>query len=78
MPTIEERVVKVETTQDEHTRLLTEILDQAKLTNGTVRELQLWRARVGGATAAMSWVQPLVVAVVSGGLVAVLAVVLPH
>ena len=45
-------------------------------TNGRVRMLELWRARVAGATAAMNWVPPIVTAVISGGLVAVIAQVL--
>jgi hypothetical protein len=53
-----------------------EVKQQAKETNGRVKSLELWKARTDGARAAMDWLKPLLVAVVSGGAVAVLTVVL--
>lgn len=37
---------------------IAEVKDLAQATNGRVRTLELWRARVQGTTAAFSWVIP--------------------
>lgn len=55
----------------EQDKQLERIEQHAKHTNGRVSKLEIWIARAEGARNALSWVQPLVIAVVSGGVVAV-------
>lgn|GEM_PF-6497882 len=59
-------------------KVLEEIRTQARRTNGRVRRLELWRARIEGARSAMSWVQPLTIAIVSGVVVAIIAGMFGH
>jgi hypothetical protein len=55
--------------QDEQLRHIAEHVER---TNGRVTGLELWRARLDGAKAAMGWVRPLVIALGSGGVVVLL------
>lgn len=54
-------------------RALLRIEAKVSETNGRVKAIELWKARLDGAKSAMGWMQPAVVGVVSGGLVALLA-----
>lgn len=40
-----------------------EVKEEVKKTNGRVRSIELWKARVEGAQAAYSWVTPAVVGI---------------
>lgn len=53
-----------------------EAKEQSKLTNGRVHKLELWRARTEGAKAALGWVTPLLIALVSAVATAVLTYLL--
>lgn len=55
---------------DEQDKTLEEIKTHAERTNGRVTGLELWRARLEGAKGALSWVQPLAIALVTGGAIA--------
>lgn len=58
---------------DQQDEKLDSMLDQVKETNGRVKTLELWQARIEGAKWAVSWAPPLVTALLAGGLGAVLA-----
>lgn len=49
---------------------VTEIKAQTTATNGRVRKIEIWQARMDGARSAFQWVQPAFAAVVSGLVVA--------
>ena len=55
-----ERLVAIESTQTAHTELLKEIRDQAKLTNGRVTSIELWKARITGAWVVVSFAGPVI------------------
>lgn len=61
---------------DAQDQILTRIDQKVGETNGRVRKLELWQARVQGATSVFSWVQPAVAAVIGGVIVAVVLAVL--
>ena len=46
-------------------RLMQQVHEQAKLTNGRLGELERWRARIEGARAAWSWITPVASSVIA-------------
>lgn len=58
---------------EHHKRQLDRIEGQIEATNGRVRTIELWRARMEGANWALSWLPPTLSALV----VAIVAVVIP-
>lgn len=48
---------------------LERIETQTTLTNGNVRELQLWRARMGGFASAFSWWKPTLATIAAAGII---------
>lgn len=50
---------------------LADVKQEVKQTNGRVRKLELWQARIGGAWGAVRWAPPAVAATVTGVIVAV-------
>lgn len=57
----------------EHGAQLGRIEKHAAETNGQVKELQLWRARMEGAKAALSWLPGLLTGIAGGVVVATVA-----
>jgi len=49
-----------------------EVRGHVEKTNGRVTGLELWRARLDGVKTALSWVQPLTIALSSGAVVVLL------
>lgn len=53
-------------------RDIAEIKTQVKATNGRVSQIELWRARMEGVSAAMNWLPTLAVGITTGGLTSLL------
>lgn len=53
-----------------------ETLEQVKKTNGRVTQLELWQARWEGSKAALGFIQPLMISIGGGTVVAIVAVAL--
>lgn len=53
-------------------RDIAEIKTQVKVTNGRVSQIELWRARMEGVSAAMNWLPTLAVGIATGGLTSLL------
>jgi hypothetical protein len=58
---------------DQQDDKLDTMIEQVRTTNGRVKSLEIWQARLEGAKWAVSWAPPLVTAIASGGLGALLA-----
>lgn len=63
---------------DELSEKCDRIEQHVETTNGRVHRLELWKARMDGARAAMAWLPTLATGVISGGLVALVAYLLSH
>ena len=62
---------------EEQTRRLGRIEEQVARTNGRVTKLEQWKAFRDGVVAGRSWIEPLLVAIVSGGVVGAIVALLP-
>lgn len=68
---IREDVIELKGQARETREDIGEIKTQTTATNGRVKKLELWQARVEGARSVFSWVQPAIAAIVSGLVVGV-------
>ena len=57
---------------DEHGEKLDEIVEQAKITNGRIKRLELWQAKLEGVRLAINWPTPLFFTVLGGVLIFIL------
>jgi hypothetical protein len=50
---------------DEHSEKLDEVIEQAKLTNGRIKRLELWQAGILGAAKSIAWLPPIATSVIT-------------